>query len=126
MPTSTAEVIGLLKGSKAEARSDILLKAMISAAKADGDISKAETSFIDSFDNVSAAALQEIMDMPANPKAVAALADSPQAAAEIYAVSCRVANGLNPKERDYLDKLAMNMKLDPETAARIETDVRTG
>ncbi len=126
MPTSTAEVIGLLKGDKAEVRSDILLKAMISAAKADGEISKAETAFIDSFDSVSVSALQEIMDMPANPKAVAALSDGPQTAAEIYAVSCRVANGLNPKERDYLDILAMSLKLDPDTAARIETDVRTG
>lgn len=126
MPTSTAEVIGLLKGQKAEARSDVLLKAMISAAKADGEISAQETSFIDSYDSVSASALQEIMDMPANPKAVAALSDGPQAAAEIYAVSCRVANGLNPRERDYLDALAISLRMDPDTAARIETDVRTG
>ena len=126
MPTSTAEVIGLLKGDKAEARSEILLKAMISAAKADGEISNTEAAFIDSFDSVSASALQEIMDMPANPKAVASLSDGPQAAAEIYAVSCRVANGLNPKERDYLDQLAMSLKLDPDTAAKIETEVRTG
>ena len=47
-------------------------------------------------------------------------------ALEIYGASCRVANGLNPRERDYLDRLAMELRLDPDTAARVETEVRTG
>ncbi len=126
MPTSADEVIGLLKGQKANDRSEALIRAMISAAKADGSIHDNEVALIKSYKGTSAASLQAVMDQPANAKAIAALADSDQACAEIYAVSCRVANGLNPKERDYLDKLAMEMKMDPELAARIETDVRTG
>ena len=47
-------------------------------------------------------------------------------ALEIYGASCRIANGLNPRERNYLDSLAMELRLDPEIAARVETDVRTG
>ena len=92
----------------------------------DGTIHDDEVDLIKSYKGTSAESLQAVMDQPADAKAIAALADSEQAAAEIYAVSCRVANGLNPKERDYLDNLAMALKLDPEMAARIETDVRTG
>jgi len=126
MPKSADDVIGLLKGPKANERSDVLLRAMISAAKADGSIHEDELEMIRVYDSTSVNALQSAMGQKSNPKAIAALADSDQAAAEIYAVSCRVANGLNPMERDYLDQLAMGLKLDPELAARIETDVRTG
>jgi len=61
-----------------------------------------------------------------DPAAIAALAKTDQEAAEIYAVSCRVANGLNVKEREYLDELAMALKIDPVIAAKLETDMRTG
>jgi len=107
-------------------RSAILLKAMVSAAKADGLLHAEEVDIIKAYEGATVESVQAVMDQPANPKAIAALADSDQAAAEIYAVSCRVANGLNPKERDYLDALAMGLKLDPELAAKIETEMRTG
>lgn len=126
MPTTADEVIGLLKGPKANARADVLLKAMVSAAKADGDLHDEEMTLIKAHDSASVDGLEAALNVPADPKAIAALADSEQAAREIYAVSCRIANGLNPKERDYLDALAMAMRLDPDLAARIETDMRTG
>lgn len=126
MPTSAEDVIGLLKGPEANARAAILLKAMVSAAKADGSIHEGELDIINAYEGASVEAVQAVMDQPADAKAIAAMADSDQAAAEIYAVSCRVANGLNPRERDYLDTLAMGLKLDPELAAKIETEMRTG
>ncbi|WP_371397851.1 DUF533 domain-containing protein [Fretibacter rubidus] len=126
MPTSADEVIGLLKGPSADARADVLLAAMISAAKADGEIHDEELALIKAHDGSSVAALEAALARPADPKAVAAMASSEQESAEIYAVSCRIANGLNPKERDYLDKLAMALRMDPDLAAKIETDVRTG
>lgn len=126
MPTSAEDVIGLLKGPQADARAAILLKAMVSAAKADGSLHEEEMDIIRAYEGASTEAVQAVMDQPANAKAIAAMAQSDQAAAEIYAVSCRVANGLNPKERDYLDQLAMGLKLDPELAAKIETEMRTG
>jgi len=126
MPTTADEVIGLLTGDKAKNRSEILLKAMVSAAKADGSIHDNEIEMIKAYEGASVESVQAVMDQPASAKAIAALADSDQTAAEIYAVSCRVANGLNPKERDYLDALAMGLKLDPELAAKIETEMRTG
>jgi len=126
LPRSADEVIGLLKGEKAQDRSAILLKAMVSAAKADGSIHDDEIDMIKAYEGASVDAVQAVMDQPTSAKAIAALADSDQTAAEIYAVSCRVANGLNPKERDYLDELAMGLKMDPELAAKIETEMRTG
>lgn len=124
MPTNWKdEVIGLISGPKAEDRSESILRAMISAAKADGEISNEEMAFIKSHDEID---LGNILDQDCDPIEIARMADSNQAAREIYAASCRIANGLNEKERDYLDNLAMALRLDPDLAARLETDVRTG
>ncbi len=117
------EVVGLLKGPKAENRSEAIMRAMIAAAKADGEISDDEMAFIKNHDEVD---LGNILDQAADPIEIARLSDSDQASREIYAASCRIANGLNEKERDYLDNLAMALRLDPDLAARLETDVRTG
>ena len=126
MPKSMDDVMGLLNGKAPINRSDILLQAMVAAAQADGDISNDEAEMLDALDGVEADDLRLILAENPDPKAIAALAKDDQMALEIYAVSCRIANGLNPRERDYLDQLAMAMRLDPEMAAQIETDVRTG
>lgn len=126
MPKSVDEVVGLLTGPEADKRAEILLKAMVAAARADGRIDEEERAILDAYQGANQTELQAILDMPANPKAIGALATSDQLALEIYAVSCRIANGLNPKERAYLDNLAMAMRLDPEMAAKIETEIRTG
>jgi len=123
MPNWKEEVIGLIKGPEAEARSEAILRSMIAAAKADGEITNAELAFIKSHDEID---LGDVLDQDADPMSIARLADSDQAKREIYAASCRIADGLNEKERDYLDSLAMALQLDPELAARLETDVRTG
>ncbi|WP_409432075.1 DUF533 domain-containing protein [Litorimonas sp. RW-G-Af-16] len=126
MPKDFNDAIGLLKGDAGNARAEVLLKAMVAAAKADGRIDAEEQALIDAHEGASNSDLQAILDTPASAKVIASMAKSDQMAAEIYAVSCRVANGLNPKERDYLDQLAMAMRLDPEAAAQIETEMRTG
>lgn len=126
MPQSFDEVMALLKGRAPANHADILLQAMVAAAKADGDISDDELAMLDTLEGVEAQDVREVLSAQADPSAIAALAKSDQMALEIYGVSCRIANGLNPRERDYLDRLAMELRLDPEMAARIETDVRTG
>jgi len=123
MPNWKQEVIGLIKGPEAEARSEVILRAMIAAAKADGDISDAEMSFIKDHDEID---LGDILNQEPDALQIAQLADSEQARREIYAASCRIADGLNEKERDYLDNLAMALQLDPDLAALLETEVRTG
>jgi len=124
MPTSKDEVIGLIKGDAARDRSYALLTAAVAAAQADGHLSDAEETLILAQAGDGEPILRDILTTNPNARSVAALADSPQAAREIYAVSARIADGLNASERLYLDDLAMALELDPDTAARIETDVR--
>ena len=126
MPADFKDAIGLLKGEDADARATVLIKAMVAAAKADGTISADEQRIIEAYPDADLDTLRDVMGTPADPQAVAAMASSDQLGAEIYAVSARVADGLNPLERNYLDALAMALRLDPEAAARIETDVRVG
>lgn len=126
MPKSAHDIIGLIKGPNADARADAILRAMIAAAKVDGRIDDAELALIEKAGTGGGDALKLALADPESARDIAALADSEQAAREIYAASARIADGLNPKERDYLDQLAMALKLDPELAARLETDVRTG
>lgn len=126
MPNWKEEVIGLIGGPDAEIRSETLLLAMTAAAKADGKISDSEMAILNAHHKGAADTLEHALAQNPDVKTIAALATTPQTAREIYAVSCRIANGLSPKERDYLDHLAMALDLDPELAARIETDIRTG
>ncbi len=126
MPESIDDVIGLIKGPSGDARAEILLQAMVAAAKADGKLSAAEMAMIKAHNPDSVDALEAALAQTPDAKSIAALAKTDQQGAEIYAVSCRVANGLNAKERDYLDQLAMALRLDPVVAAKLETDVRTG
>lgn len=126
IPTSKDEVIGLLKGKSANDRAHILLKAMIAAAQADGHLNDVEKDLIDRYNDSGSDALETLLNTSTSAADIAALSTSDQEAREIYAISCRIADGLNDAERNYLDTLAMALRLDPELAARIETDVRTG
>lgn len=126
MPANFDDAIGLLSGKSAERRANMLLRAMIAAAKADGVIDANEATLIEAYPDADIDTLRELMAKPDDTAEIAALATSEQCAAEIYAVSARVADGINPAERDYLDRLAMALRLDPEAAAMIESEVRTG
>jgi uncharacterized membrane protein YebE (DUF533 family) len=126
MPNWKEEVVGLIKGPKAEIRAETLLRAMVAAARADDVISTDEMALIQAHDGASVEVLESVMSQEPNAGEIAALADNEQTAREIYAVSCRVANGVETAERAYLDELAMKLRIDPELAARIETDIRTG
>lgn len=126
LPKSMNEVMALIKGQAQPNRAEALLVAMVSAAKADGEISPEEQEMFNSLDGLDAEDIRAVLAGDVDPKSVASYAKNEQMALEIYGASCRIANGLNPRERDYLDHLAMELRLDPEVAARVETDVRTG
>lgn len=126
MPTDFKDAVNLLTGKASDRRSTMLLRAMIAAAKADGEINPQERALIDAYPDADSDQLAVFLAEPDHPADIAALATSDQCGAEIYAVSCRIADGTNAKERDYLDRLAMALRLDPEAAALIETEVRTG
>lgn len=126
MPKDFKDAVNLLTGHDSDRRTTMLLRAMIAAAKADGVIDPEERALIEAYPDTDIEQLTQFLAEPDHPSDIAALATSDQCGAEIYAVSCRIADGTNTAERDYLDRLAMALRLDPEAAALIETEVRTG
>lgn len=118
--------VGDLTGPEAEQRSRALIKAMVAAAKADGHVDEVERQRI--FDGIArlglqGAAVQRLsaeIDSPGDPASVAAGADSPEAAAEIYLASLLVIYQGQPSERRYLDELARHLNLDAALVSELE------
>ncbi|MEE9309486.1 MAG: tellurite resistance TerB family protein [Cocleimonas sp.] len=116
---SNAKIIPINELGEAEAneRSQILLKAMIAAAKADGHINKKEVAAIDEqieklgLTGDVASLMQEEIAKPLDVKEIAALAKDSAVASEIYLVSAVVTDKENSMEREYLDSLAKSLKL---------------
>ncbi len=117
---------GQLSGEAAEKRAQILLKAMIAAAKADGHIDEEEQARIlaqaadSGIGEETVKFLEEQLQAPVDAAAIAAEADSKETAAEIYLVSRLVIDTANEQERAYLDALAGALRLEPEFLRQLE------
>ncbi len=123
LPASTDE-------TTANELSLLLARAMIAAAKADGQIDTQE----------SQAVLNQInqLDMPAEDKAflfeeygrpldirsLTAAVDTPEHAAEVYAASVLMLDSPSPPERIYLDTLARELRLDAGLTNEIHATVQ--
>jgi len=116
---SSAKIIPIneLDEAGANERSQILLKAMIAAAKSDGHINKKEVAAIDEqikklgLTGDVASLMQAEIGKPLDVKEIAALAENSATASEIYLVSAVVTDKENSMEKEYLDSLAKAMKL---------------
>lgn len=118
-----------LSGSASNQRGKVLLIAMIAAAKADGLVDDKEKEIISQQLTKlnlgdSAAAFAEELNKPLDIKAVAAGADTPATAAEIYLISRTILDLNNPQEKSYLDQLAKEMGLAPELIAELENQLQ--
>ncbi|MBK7540413.1 MAG: tellurite resistance TerB family protein [Candidatus Competibacteraceae bacterium] len=122
--------VNALSGPQLEKRSLALLKAMIAAAKADGHIDEKEQSAIDSYlhkldlNPEALHLLKTEIAKPLNAQDVAAGADSPAAAAEIYVTSLLAINLDNDQERAYMDELARALKLPPGLIAELQNSAK--
>lgn len=102
-----------------------LVRAMISAAKADGQIDAEEKQRI--FKRLETMPLSaeekafvfDELSSPLDLDAVVARADTPEHAAEIYAASLVAMKPDTPTERTYLEALAYKLKLAPALVAEI-------
>ncbi|SDZ95670.1 tellurite resistance TerB family protein [Rubrimonas cliftonensis] len=116
-----------LDGPAAETRAHALLAAMVAAAKSDGHISAEERGIIEGrlseMGEDARAALAAELDKPIDAQAIAALADSEQAAREIYAMSALVCGADHPMERAYLDSLAAALGLPDGVKGEIEAQI---
>lgn len=102
-----------------------LVRAMIAAAKADGQIDAEEKDRI--FKRLETMQLTaeekafvfDELSSPLDIDAVVARADTPEHAAEIYAASLVAISADTPAERAYLDALASRLQLSPGLVAEI-------
>lgn len=110
--------------------SELILKAMIAAAKADGHVDTQEMERIENALKESGVGhqLQSIihneLNKPLDPNEVARLAATPQQAAEIYLASLIVIDEQNFMEKAYLQELAKQMQLAPEVINQLEAQLR--
>jgi uncharacterized membrane protein YebE (DUF533 family) len=115
-----------LPAPQQEQHSQAMLTAMIAAAKADGHLDERERGLLQAeLQRVQAdAATQQwaaqAIDRPTSAAEVAALAQGPEMAAEIYLASVLVVDETNPAERSYLDDLAQRLRLAPSLKADLE------
>jgi uncharacterized membrane protein YebE (DUF533 family) len=118
-----------LDTASAEQRSRLLLRAMIAAAKADGHIDAKERAAIDAeierlgLDIDTSEFLIDELSRPLDVDALAADVASTEIAAEVYLASRLVIDLDNEQERDYLDRLAVALKLAPELITQLEKDI---
>ena len=122
--TATPSDPALLEAPTPKATAEILLKAMIAAAKADGHVDSAELASIrqqlagiDAEADVNEMILHELAQ-PLDAKQIAALANNDLAVAtEIYLVSAAIIDGANEAEKAYLEDLRSALQLPEEVSA---------
>ena len=99
---------------------------MIAAAKSDGHVDDRERSLLDGeLGRVLAPAelrawVEAELRRPVEPAEVAAVATSPEMAAEIYLASLLVVDETSTMERAYLDALARALQLEPGLKSTLE------
>jgi uncharacterized membrane protein YebE (DUF533 family) len=122
--------VDALSGPRLEKRALNLLQAMIAAAKADGHIDQQEQNAIGEYlqtlnlDPRTERWVREELANPLSASEIAAKADSPAAAAEIYLTSLSAISLDSPQERAYMDELATALKLPPELVSELLEQAR--
>lgn len=122
--------IDKLAAQQANKRSESLMQAMISAARADGHVDDDEMNLITQQihnlgleQDVSQFLLAE-MRKPVDVNRIAALADTRESAAEIYIASAMVVDIDDAQERTYLDNLGKALGLDAGLVEQLEAPLR--
>ncbi len=129
-PVDPGPSVTALSGPQLDKRSMALLRAMLAAAKVDGHIDEDEQAKIDVYlqkldlDPEALHFVKSELAKPLSVKAVAAGADSPAAAAEIYLTSLLAINIDSDAERAYLEDLAQELKLPPEIVSELLEQAR--
>ncbi len=130
-PTGSAFLPGSDNVAEANALSLLLARAMISAAKADGQIdteeSQAILNHINSLDMPAEAKafLFEEYGRPLDVQALTASVDSAEHAAEVYAASVLMVDPPSPPEQIYLATLARELDLEAGLVEEIHATVNT-
>ncbi len=132
--TAAAEprTVDRISAPEQEHHSRVLLAAIVAAAKADGHIDDRERALIEEGLSKSSegeelrAWLRAELAKPLDPAEIAARADSPELAAEVYLASVLTVDDQNFMERSYLHELARQLKLDDSLKLRLEQQAHHG
>jgi len=125
-PQQAFQTVDQLQGPEAEAHSHALLRALIAAAKADGEIDDQEQQMISAEigRHTDDPQLQQWLDTevakPLSAADFAEYAHDPALASEIYLASVMLVNDQQAAERAYLDELAGQLQLDPQLQLHLE------
>ena len=113
---------------EAEAHGRAVLIALIAAAKADGHVDDQERQAIEAemakLDNDPELRswLQRELEQPLDPAKVAAAAETPEMAAEMYLASLILIDDQQYMEKAYLDGRARRLRLEPGLRAELERE----
>lgn len=128
--TQTAEprTVDRVPEHEAEAHGRAVLIALIAAAKADGHVDDQERQAIEAEmakvddDPELRSWLQRELEQPLDPAKVAAAAETPEMAAEMYLASLMLIDDQQYMEKAYLDELARQLRLEPGLRAELERE----
>jgi uncharacterized membrane protein YebE (DUF533 family) len=124
-PLGLREPQGAAEEAELERRAQLVLRAMISAAKADGQIDEREMQRIagklkeGGADDAARAFVLEEMQRPADLNRLIGEVATPEVAVEVYAASLLAIEVDTAAERDYLRRLAQGLNLTPSTVQRV-------
>lgn len=128
---SEPQTIDRLPEPAQERHAQVLLAAIVAAAKADGHVDARERALIE--EGLAKAAegeglrewLHAELAKPLDPAEIAAKAETPELAAEIYLASLLTVSDQNFMERSYLSELARLLKIDDDLKQRLEQQARS-
>lgn len=127
---TTPQTVDRVSAAQAEQHSRAILIALIAAAKADGHVDERERQLIDgelnklTRDTVLLNWLDQELQKPLDPTAIAAAAATPEIAAEMFLASIFVVDEENFMERAYLQELATQLRLPAELQTELRTQAR--
>ena len=129
-PPAAFQTADQLDGPAAEAHSHAVLRALIAAAKADGRIDDTEQQMISKElgRHTADPQLQQWLDAevakPLDAADFAEFASDPAVAAEVYLASVLLVDDQQDAERNYLDDLAAQLRLDPQLQLHLEQQAK--
>lgn len=115
-----------LADDKTQQRNIVLVRAMVAAAKADGHVDEAERKAMleqvdqQQFDADTLDFLRKQITTDVTVAELAALADSPETASEMFVACSTVIDKQNPQEKAWLESLSSELKLSNELVDNLE------
>ncbi len=115
-------------GAEGEEQAELMLHAMVAAAQADGRIDEHEqrnilSSLEGQLDQDDLTELRELMTTPVNIDRLVDRVNDPATAFDMYLVSAMTINEDNPREHEYMDRLAEKLGISEQAAQMIEQQV---